>query len=622
MRKLTVLISLLCLILIVRSVKTVSPGESTTINFFISNPAGSYEFCIDSILVQFTDHVGDIKVVTPMPVYPKICICPPSDNSSCLSYVSSGKAYGQSQGYKYAPSDEFGFVFNITIDPNAASSLVYPGVSHSYEVHYSYKFVDCEVGCWFESPQQESYSEMIYVHGLTQNELILAQGGTPVEQLAASSLAEAQQDVSDAFNAIEQANSTIFLSLTARCISTSKASAYISDAIDNYSTAKSYLLSAQAAYNSKDYDAVKYNATIAKQLAVQTKNEADVATNIIQAELQRVEAISNKMEQANLSVSYSLTLETKAEAIGLISHEANALNSLALEYLNKTDSACNAGEYDVVSESADSAREKADAAKLVLEPLVKDRLADIYGAYASNLSSARLAIGNLSANYSNSTLDNLTEYRDNIRNGNYTDFLIYLESLPSTTEIVVKSVSELAELNQTLGRMRNITLLAGGYNQEMNFSEINLLLQNSVEELSVNDFNQSMNLTNEANLKLDAMNTDLHVKIDKIENAEILIQTANSTMGDVSKNVFLIFRPDLSESELALRRATDALYSQPDKAATFAIQARVLAVEQRRKTESIKLGVAGAVIIIIVLAVIISRIGSPFKTARKPIKLR
>jgi hypothetical protein len=97
MRKLALLLSLLCLVLLVRSVETVSPGESTTINFLISNPGGSYELCVDSIFVQSTDHIGDIKVVTPMPVYPKVCICPPSSNSSCLSYADAGEAYGQSQ---------------------------------------------------------------------------------------------------------------------------------------------------------------------------------------------------------------------------------------------------------------------------------------------------------------------------------------------------------------------------------------------------------------------------------------------------------------------------------------------------------------------------------------------
>ncbi|NYZ79003.1 hypothetical protein H0N99_02545 [Candidatus Micrarchaeota archaeon] len=620
MRKLALLLSLLCPILLVSSAKTVSPGESTTINFLISNPSGSYELCIDSILVQFTDHVGDIQVVTPMPVYPKVCTCPPSSNSSCLSYADAGKAYGQSQGYKYEPSDTFGFIFNITVDPNAASSLVYPGVTHSYEVHYSYKFVSCDVGCWFENPQQESYSDMVYVHGLTQNELILAQSGAQNEQLAASSLAEAQQVFSDASNAIEQANSTIYLSLTARCISISEASAYLSDALGNYSAAKSALNDAQSAYAYQKYDEVKFNATVAKQLAVQTKNDADVATSLIQAELQRIEAISSKMEQANLSVSYSLTLEKQAETIGVSSYEVNSLNSLALAYTNKTNAACKAGEFNAVFDSADSTMEKADAARQILEPLVRDRLVKIYGGYLENLSRARLWIGNLSANYTNLTIYNLTDYRDNIRNGSYADFLIYMESLPSTADIVERTVAGFREVNKTLGLMNNITYLAGKYNQKMNFSKVELLLQDSVEELSLRDFNSSLNFTGEANLELDAMRKELDDKIGKIENAENMIETANAIMSDVSTDKFLIFSPDLSESQLALRRAVDALYSQPERAAGFATQARVLAVEQRRKTESMKLGVAGAVIIIIILAVILSRIKNPFRSKRKPFK--
>jgi hypothetical protein len=616
MRKLALLFSLLCLMLAVHSIKTVSPGESTTINFFISNPSGSHEFCVDSLLLQFTDHVGDIKVVTPMPVYPKVCICPPSQNSSCLSYVSAGQAYGQSQGYSYASSNAFGFTFNITVDPNPASSLVYPGVPHSYEVHYSYKFVNCEVGCWFENPQQDSYTEMVYIHGLTQREIPVAQG-TPAEQLAANSLADAQQDISDAFNAIEEANSTIYLSLSSACISASKASAFLSDAMDNYSTANSALIAAQAAYNSKNYDATKYNATIAKQLAVQAKNEADMATNFIQVELQRVQTISNKMEQANLSLSYSLMLETEAKSIGISSFEASSLNSLAVEYSNKTDSACKAGEYDIVSKSADTVVETTGAAEQILEPLVRYKLVELYGGYIENLSRSKLLIGNLSANYGNSTIDNLTDYRDNIKNRNYTKFLIYMESLPSTADMVKNTISGLEEINKTIETMQNITLLAKNYNQEMNLSKVNLLLQNSVEELSTHNFRQSLNLTREAEIELDAMKKGLNDKIGRIESAKTLIETANKTMSDVSNNTFLIFHPDLSDSELALRRAVDALYTQPDKAATFAMQARVLAIEQMRRTESTKLGVAGAVIIIIIIAVIISRIGSPFKRRRR-----
>jgi hypothetical protein len=620
MRKLNLLLSVLFLMLSVQSIKTVSPGDSTTINFFISNPAGSYEFCVDSILIQFTDHIGDVKVVTPLPVYPKVCICPPSQNSSCLSYASAGKAYGQSQGYRYATSSAYGFAFNITIDPNAASSLIYPGVSHSYEVHYSYKFVDCELGCWFENPQQESYSEMMYVHGLTQNDLILAQGGTPVEQIAANSLADAQQGISDALNAIDQANNTIYLSLTSRCVSAVKASSYLSAALDNYSAAKVALIAAQSAYNSKNYDAVKYNATIAKQLAMQTKNEADMASNLIQAELQRVGTISDKMKQANLSVSYSTTLETQAKTIGVSSYEVSALNSLALEYINKIDSACKAGEYDIVVDSADTAVRKADAAKQILEPLVRNELAGLYGIYLENLSIARARIGDLSANYTNYTIDNLTAYKDNIQNGTYREFLIYIESLPSTAEIVGNTVLAFSEINQTLDRMRNTISLGNSFNQEMNLSEVNFLLQNSAKQLSIYEFNLSLNLTREANLKLDTMEAELNAKISKIESAKALIETANRTMTDVSSDKFLIFSPDLSESEVALRRAKEALYSQPERAASFATQARVLAIEQRRKNESVKLGIVGAAIIIIILAVIISRIRSPFKITRKQFK--
>ncbi|NYZ76629.1 hypothetical protein H0N98_05280 [Candidatus Micrarchaeota archaeon] len=622
MRKLAILFSVLCLMLALQSIKIVSPGESTTIDFSISNPSGSYEFCVDSILVQFTDHLGDIKVVTPMPVYPKVCVCPPSDNSSCLSYANAGKAYGQSLGYKYGSSNMFGLRFNITIDPNAASSLVYPGVEHNYDLHYSYKFVNCQMGCWFENPQQESYTGIIYVHGLTQNEIIMAQGGAPSEKLAATSLSDAQQYISDAFNAIEQANSTIESSATAPCVSTSKAYSYLSDAMNYYPTAKSYLLAAQDAYNSKNYDAVKYNATIAKQLAVQTKNEADMATSFIQAELQRVEAISNKMTQANLSVSYSIELERQAKKIGVSSDGANSLNSLALEYVNKTDSACKAGAYDIVVNSANSAMDKANSAKQILEPLVRDKLAGMYGTYIENLSKARAMIGNLSGNYGNFTIDNLTDYRDNIQNGNYTDFLIYMQSLPSTEAIVEKTVSGFAGLNQTIEMMQNITILSEKYHQETNLSEVNLLLQNSVKELSIRDFNLSLNLTNEAKLRLIAMGNELGSRISQIENAKTLIETAGSTMADVSNDTFFILKPDLSESELALSRANGALYSQPDKSASFAIQARVLAIEQRRKTNSIKLGIAGVVIIIIILAVIISRIRNPFRIKRRPFRER
>jgi hypothetical protein len=112
----------------------------------------------------------------------------------------------------------------------------------------------------------------------------------------------------------------------------------------------------------------------------------------------------------------------------------------------------------------------------------------------------------------------------------------------------------------------------------------------------------------------------MNEKIGKIQNAKTLIETANKTISDVSKDSFLIFNPDLSESELALKRANDNIYSHPEQAATFAIQARVLATEQMRKTESLKLGVAGAVIIIIILAVIISRIGNSFRTKRKQLR--
>lgn len=614
MRKPAALLSMLFLMLVVHSSATAAPGKPTTISFFISNPSGSYEFCIDSILLQFTDNLGDIKVITPMPVYPKVCICPPSNNSNCLSYADAGTAYGQSQGYTYASSNSFEFQFNVTVDPNAASSLFYPGVVHNYEVYYSYKFVSCQLGCFFGNPQQDSYTDLIYIYGLTKNQLYQAQGDA---EQAANSLEEAQNDVSDAFNAIKQANSTIELSTTSRCISTSAALEYLSDALANYSAANSALIAAQTAYNSKNYDGVKYNTTIAVQLAVQTKNEAETAANFIQAELQRVKAISDKIDQANLSLSYSLELEAQAKNLSIDSYAASALNELALEYENKTNLACESGDYNVVIDSANSTMEKADAAKQILEPLLKNKLVSMYTAYIENLSKGRLLIGNLSANYSNSTIDNLTAYRDELQNGNETNFVTYIQSIPSTSGVVENTLLGFRELNQTIGEMGSIAVLARQYNQPMNFSDVNLMLQSSAAYLSYGDFNDSFNLIQEANLSLNKTRNELSDTITAIQTAESQIENAESTMSSVATDTFLILKPDLSESELALSRANASLYSDPNQALTLAIQARVIAVEQQRKTDSLKMGAAGAVIIIIILAVIIWRIGNPFRRRRR-----
>lgn len=606
--------------LAVNSIKTASPGESTTINFIIINPSGTYEFCVDSVLVQFTDNVGDIKVITPMPVYPKVCICPPAKNSSCLSYASAGKAYGQLQGYRYVSSNSYKLAFNIQIDPNPASSLTYPGVSHSYEVQYSYKFVNCKIGCWFENPQQEQYSDFMYIHGLTQNQIFNAQAGTEAEQAAANSIAEAQQDISDASNAIEQAKSTLSLVSTARCVSTSKADLHLSTANDRYSEAMVELIAAQSAYNSENYETAKSNASLSKQFAIQTKNEADMATNLIQVELQRLETVIDSLTQANLSVSYSRALQLQAETIDVRSDDANALILLALEYLNKTESACESGEYNVVVSSADIAIEKAGMAKQSLEPLVKKRLAELFGGYAENLSNVKEELGEFSSNYSNSTIEKLTSYKNSIANGTFTEYLLYIEMLPAIEEAVEKTVSASQELSNTIGRLQNVTSLGQQFRQNMNTSEVEMLIQNSVEKLSDSDFNSSLNLTQEAGLKLTLLEADLRSRIQKIEDARSSIDVAAKTITEISADRLLIFGPDMSYSETALDRARESLYSNPDKANEFARLARVLAIEQRRRMESIKLGITGAVIIIIILAVIISRVRNPSRIYKRQFK--
>jgi len=614
MRKLGLLLSITCLMLVVHSIKIAAPNETTTISFFISNPAGNYEFCVDSVLVQFTDHVGDIHVITPLPVYPKVCICPPSANSSCLSYASAGKAYGQSQGYKYAQSNRYQLDMVVQVDPNPESSLTYPGVLHNYDVKYSYKFVNCRIGCWFENPQQESYSDLIYVHGLTQDQVsTAAQRGTPVEQLAASAIAEAQQDIANAFNATEQAQSAINLAVNSRCVSTSKAESQLAIALQNYSDAMTLLNVAQSDYNSKDYETARYNATLAQQLAIQTKNEADMTTNLVQAEMQKFSSISDKFTQANLSISYSKTLETQATSLGIVSYEARSLISLAIEYLNKTDSACMAGEYDVVVTSADTAIEKSENAKKVLEPLVKQMLVEVFGHYASNLTMVKSQLGEFSSNYSNSTINQLVNYRNGIKNGTLTEYLLYIQMLPGSEGVVEKTVSTFSGINKTKNRMYELKNLGISFRQDINLSDVNLSLQNAVKKMSDLDFNSSLNFTNQSDNRLTSIETELKEKITKIEHARSAIDLAETTMNDTASDRLFIIGPDLSESESSLQKSIDYLYSNPDRSSDFARQARILAVEQKRRVESLKLGIAGVVIIIIIIAVIISRVKSPFK---------
>ena len=608
MRKLTLLISLICFVLAVSSTKTISPKESTTVNFIIKNPSGIHEFCVDSVLIQFTDYLGDIEVVTPLPVYPKVCICPQNKNSSCLSYATAGKAYGQSQGYMYASSNTYQLAFDIQVDPNPASSLFYPGVPHHYEVRYSYKFVNCKIGCWFENPQQESYSDMVYVYGLTQSQISAAQTGTPIEQVAASTIADAQQQVSDAFNAMEEANSTLSLALTVHCVSTINANSHLSVAQTNYSNAMTELIAAQSAYNSKEYESARYNATLAEQLAIGAKNEADMATNIIQAEMQRVGTISDKLTQANLSTSYSKALESKAQTIGVNSYEASALITLSFEYLNRTETACQTGDYNIVTASSDVAIEKADLARNLLEPLVSYRLAELFANYSANLTRMQSQLGNFSSNFSNSTADELKLYSANIRNGTFTEYLLYIDMTSAVEEVLNNASSAFTELNKTIDRLQGVDSLASSYRQELNLSDVELLLQNSTVKLSEADFNSSLNMTQEAGIKISQLEEELRSKIAKIENAKLMIELANKTMVEVSSDRIVIIGPDMSESETALFRAREMLYSQPERANDFARQARVLAIEQQRRMESMKMGIAGVVIIIIVLAIIISRI--------------
>ncbi|MCX6776164.1 MAG: hypothetical protein NT130_04940 [Candidatus Micrarchaeota archaeon] len=614
MRKLSLLLSIVCLMVVVHSTRIASPNETTTISFFISNPAGSYEFCVDSVLIKLTDHIGDIHILTPLPVYPKVCICPPSENSSCLSYASAGKAYGQSQGYSYAQSSNYQLDFIIQVDPNPDSSLTYPGVPHNYEVDYSYKFVNCRIGCWFEDLQPESYSDMIYIHGLTQSELSVAQQGTPMEQLAANSIAGAQQEIADAFNAIEQANSTIILALNSRCVSTSKAESHLSLALQNYSDAMSALITAQSAYKSKEFEASRYNATLAQQLAIQTKNEAGIAINLVQAGVAKFSNIADKLTQANLSVSYSKTLETQASNLGIKSYEAKSLISLAAEYLNRTQSACLEGEYDVVVTSADTAIEKSDNAKNILELIIKDKLAEIFGTYAGNLTKVQSQLGEFSSNYSNSTIDQLKNYRDNIKNGTFTEYLLYIQMLPANEVTVEKSISAFPEINKVANRMYSIRDLGVSVKQDINFSEVNLSLQKAVSKLSELDFNSSLNFTQEADTKLTSIETGLKDKINRIDNAINAVDLATAAINDTASDQLLIISPDLSEAENALQEASIYVYSDPDRASNFARQARALAGEQKRRIESIKFGIVGVVIIIIILAFIINRIKSPFRT--------
>ncbi|MEM3555931.1 MAG: hypothetical protein QXF56_04405 [Candidatus Micrarchaeia archaeon] len=611
------LLPLIFLMLAANSAKVVSPGESTTIRFSLSNPGGQYEFCVDSVLVQFTDYVGDIEITTLMPVYPKVCVCPPSKNSTCLSYATAGKAYAQSYGYSYAPSNTYELLINIRIDPNPTSSLFYPGVPHKYTVQYTYKFVNCKIGCWFENPQQESYSDYVYVYGLTQSQIFAAQTGTSPQQLATAAIGEAQEEVSGAFNEIEQANSSIALALETHCVSAVRASQRISTALGNYSAALSELRAAQSAYASKDYETAKYNATISKQLAISAKSEAGIAITIIQGEIQRVEALSDKLNEANLSSTYAKTLEEKASSIGVQSHEASSLISLAFEYINRTERACADGEYNVVSSSLDSVIDKSKLAKGVLEPLVRNRLAELFNAYAQNLTKTRSQLGNFSSNFSNATIEKLIYYSRNIKNGTLTDYLLYIDMAFATESMLNETASVYSELNSSIGKFQELKKIGNAYKQQLNLTEIETLLQLSVKALSEADFNSSLNLTHQAELQLAEIEKELSNKILKIEEAKNAISVADKTITEISKQSFLVFSPDMGEAESALFRANVLLYSEPQRAYELARQARVLAIEQGRKVESVKLGLAGAVIIIILLALIISRIRYPSRIPKE-----
>ena len=615
MRKFAIL-SIIFLMLAANSAKVVSPGESTTIRFSLSNPGGQYEFCIDSVLVQFVDYIGDITLTTSMPVYPKVCVCPPSKNSTCLSYATSGKAYGQSYGYSYASSSTYELLINIQVDPNPTSSLFYPGVPHKYTVQYTYKFVNCKIGCWFENPQQESYSDSVYVYGLTQSQISAAQSSTP-EQLAANTIGEAQAEVSDAFNEIEQANSSILLALETHCVSAVRAFQRLSTALGNHSIALSELRAAQSAYAAKDFEAAKYNATLSKQFAIYAKSEAGMATTIIQGEIQRVETLSDKLNQANLSATYAKTLEEKASSIGVQSHEASSLISLAFEYLNRTERACADGEYNVVSSSSDSVIDKSNLAKGVLEPLVRNRLAELFEAYAQNLTKIRNELGNFSSNFSNSTIEKLTSYSRNIKNGTFTDYLLYIDMAFATESFLNETASVYSELNKSIEKFFEIRKLETAYKQELNLTEVESLLQLSVKMLSEGDFNSSLNSTYQASSELAEIEKELTNKILKIEDAKVAISAADKTITEISKQSFLIFTPDMGEAESTFFRANVLLYSEPQRAYELARQARVLAIEQGRKLESIKLGIAGAVIIIILLALIISRIRYPSRIPKE-----
>lgn len=607
MKKFNALLALTFLTFLASSSKVVSPGESTTIRFSLSNPGGVYELCVDSVLVQFTDYIGDVRVTTPMPVYPKVCVCPPSKNSTCLSYAVAGKAYGQSYGYSYSSSSTYELQIGIQVDPNPTSSLFYPGVPHRYTVQYSYKFVNCKIGCWFESLQQESYSDALYIYGLTQSQISAAQSGTP-EQPAATAIGEAQQELSDAFNAIEGANSTLSLAETTHCVSTLSAAQRLSAAQGNYTAALSELIAAQSAYGQKDYETARYNATLAKQLAILAKSEADMAIAVVQGEIQRVESLSDKLNEANLSATYVKTLEAKARSIGVESREASSLISLVFEYVNRTETACNQGDYNIVASSSDSVIEKSNMARNILEPLVRNKLAELFGQHARKLAGIRNATGEFSSNFTNSTIEQLDAYRQNAKNGTFTDYLLYIDIALSTESFVNETCLAFNELNRTINELQSVKKIGKEYRQELNLSEVEMLLQLSVKKLSEGEFNSSMELTYQAHAELSKTEGELKEKIASIKNAEAAIGVANKTIQEISAQTFLIFSPDLGEAENALFKANLFLYSEPQRAYDFARQARALAIEQGRRLESIKLGIAGGVIIIILLALIISRI--------------
>jgi len=333
-----------------------------------------------------------------------------------------------------------------------------------------------------------------------------------------------------------------------------------------------------------------------------------MATNIIQAEMQRVGTISDKLTQANLSTSYSKALESKAQTIGVNSYEASALITLSFEYLNRTETACQTGDYNIVTASSDVAIEKADLARNLLEPLVSYRLAELFANYSANLTRMQSQLGNFSSNFSNSTADELKLYSANIRNGTFTEYLLYIDMTSAVEEVLNNASSAFTELNKTIDRLQGVDSLASSYRQELNLSDVELLLQNSTVKLSEADFNSSLNMTQEAGIKISQLEEELRSKIAKIENAKLMIELANKTMVEVSSDRIVIIGPDMSESETALFRAREMLYSQPERANDFARQARVLAIEQQRRMESMKMGIAGVVIIIIVLAIIISRI--------------